>query len=293
MTPVADLRTVKTYRYLRLAMAVLIVLLLASVVHERLRASTRCFETSISAYYYTPAQGVFVATLVALGVCMVVIKGAGDAEDVLLNLGGMLAVVVGFVPTSGGATCTATRTSAAGVADQVDTSVVSLLVAGVVGLVVTVAVALRQGDLGRDTLAERRNLVGVLVALAVVAAGVVWFVGWHDGFVAHAHEVAATGLFASIIAVVAINAHECRRRQDRDEPASAAPAQRYLVILVLIVVLGLGLVASQWFGFDHWLLVAEATVIGLFAVFWLIQTDELWNAGPRPRRRTDPVGSPT
>lgn len=271
--------TAKTYRYLRLAMVVVVVMLLASVARERLAGGTSCFETSISAYWYTPVQAVFVGSLVSLGVCMVVIKGSDDVEDILLNVGGCLAAVVAFVPTSDAATCTAAPASTRWVPEQVDNNVAALLVAGAVGLAITVGVAVRHGDLRRDTVMSRLHRVGIAVSAVLLAGGLTWFAGWPDGFVAHAHAVAAVGLFACIIGVVGLN-------------AVGPSGRRYLVVAVLMAVLGAGLVVSQWFGFEHWLLVAEATVIGLFAVFWLLQTDELWHEGVRPGRRGHPVGSP-
>ena len=36
-----------------------------------------------------------------------------------------------------------------------------------------------------------------------------------------------------------------------------------------------------WQGVEHWLLVIEASLIGCFAVFWGVQTWELWNQGLR------------
>jgi hypothetical protein len=274
----------KTYRYLRLAMAVLIVLLLASVTYERTQTSPGCFQVSLSAYYFTPVQSVFVATLVALGVCMIVIKGSDAWEDVLLNVGGMLVVVVALVPTSDRGTCTSSPVPVGDVTARVENSIWALVVAGVVGLAVTVVVAYRQGSLRRDDLMRGGNLAGIAVSAAVLLGGVVWFVVDRDGFVGHAHDVAAVGLFVSITGVVAANARSCRRLAATRPGTSAgtAPWRRYRAIAAAMVILGPALVASQWIGFDHWALAAESVVIGLFAVFWLLQTDELWNHGPRP-----------
>src|SRR4051812_48137400 len=77
---------VKTWRYLRLAIVVVAVELAASVLYEHAQAPAECWQTSISAYYYTPAQGVLVGALVAIGVCLVSVKGNTDWEDILLNL---------------------------------------------------------------------------------------------------------------------------------------------------------------------------------------------------------------
>src|SRR5262245_39332576 len=89
---------VKTYRYLRLSIVVVVLSLMASVLIERAHVS--CWNESISAYFYTPVQLMFVGALIAIGVSLVAIKGCTDGEDVLLNLAGVLAPIVAFVPTS-------------------------------------------------------------------------------------------------------------------------------------------------------------------------------------------------
>lgn len=71
---------------------------LVSVVIERSRAT--CWGESISGYYYTPSRNVFVGALVVIGVSLIAIKGSTDREDVLLNLAGVLAPIVAFVPTT-------------------------------------------------------------------------------------------------------------------------------------------------------------------------------------------------
>ncbi|NND74497.1 MAG: hypothetical protein HKN44_05780 [Ilumatobacter sp.] len=92
-----------TYRYLRGGMVGVVVLLLATVLYERLKVD--CWQTSISAYYYTPVRSLFVGGLMAIGLCLIVIKGNTPWEDTALNTAGMLAPVVAFVPTSGVGAC--------------------------------------------------------------------------------------------------------------------------------------------------------------------------------------------
>src|SRR5687767_10736268 len=87
----------KTYRYLRLGLIGSAVMLGIAVTFEYLKGPS-CFQTSISGYYYTPARAVFVGALVAVCVALIVIKGTGW-EDFALNVAGMLAPVVAFVPT--------------------------------------------------------------------------------------------------------------------------------------------------------------------------------------------------
>jgi hypothetical protein len=91
----------KSYRYLRIAMVGLLLALAAAVFYQ---SSTQdSFLASVSAYYYTPAQAVFVGALIGLGACMIALQGTNYAEDVFLNLGGMFALVVAVVPTGRGA----------------------------------------------------------------------------------------------------------------------------------------------------------------------------------------------
>ena len=61
-----------TYRYLRLAMIAVVVMLFVAVGAQR--AAATCWQTSISAYYFTAAHSVFVAALCAIGACLIVYK---------------------------------------------------------------------------------------------------------------------------------------------------------------------------------------------------------------------------
>ena len=79
-------------------MVVVIVMLFAAIFIDSV--PTDCWQGSISAYYYTAARNVFVATLCCLGIMLIVYKGSNDTEDVLLNLAGTLAFFVAFVPIS-------------------------------------------------------------------------------------------------------------------------------------------------------------------------------------------------
>jgi hypothetical protein len=64
------------------------------------------FLASVSAYYYTSAQAVFVGALIGLGVSMIALQGMNDSENTFLNLGGMFAIVIAIVPTGRGAKAT-------------------------------------------------------------------------------------------------------------------------------------------------------------------------------------------
>ena len=87
-----------TYRFLRGGMVVMAVLLGAALAVERAHAT--CWQTSISAYYFTTAHAVFIGALFAIGAMLIVYQGASDTENTLLNLAGVLAFVIAVVPTT-------------------------------------------------------------------------------------------------------------------------------------------------------------------------------------------------
>jgi hypothetical protein len=55
----------KTYRYLRIAMALLLIALATAVFYQSKRQGS--LLASVSACYYTPAQSIFVGALIGLG----------------------------------------------------------------------------------------------------------------------------------------------------------------------------------------------------------------------------------
>ncbi|MFI6674675.1 hypothetical protein [Kribbella sp. NPDC050470] len=277
--------SIKTYRYLRMAMVAMVVLLAASLVIEWSKTNPRCLQTSISAYYYTPVQAIFVGGLIAIGVCMVVLKGNTEREDILLNVAGILAPVVALVPTPGPGRCRSVPMVLGDTAANVANNMLALFVVGVPCLVVTAVFVLRARWSREDR--NPMYLVGFAVALALFGGGVAWFFADRAGFIANAHYAAALVMFACIIAVVVVNAQEFRRKQHRAEHHRApetkpVPANRYSAIAIAMVVVPLAFWAwKAIFGWEHLVLWIEGALITLFATFWIIQTQELWDEGVR------------
>jgi FtsH-binding integral membrane protein len=271
----------KTYRYLRLAMVLLVLMLFVAVGVEWGATGRRCFQDSLSAYYYTPVQAVFVGALVSIGVCMVVLKGNTEAEDVLLNLGGMLLPVVAFVPVPDEGECRSVPVLLRDTPAYVSNNMTALLATGVVALVVVVVLLVRSDARPAGTAAHR---VGTAVAAGVLVAGAAWFVVGRTSFLAGAHYVAAVGLFVCIVAVVVLNARGFRIARQLAVPSRRSFVNRYAVIAALMVVSAAGMgVAALLVHWEHVLLWVEGTLIALFAVFWLSQTEELWDQGLRSR----------
>jgi len=263
-----DARAVKTYRYLRSSMVLLVVALAASVVVEWWQAGHDCFQTSISAYYYTPAQAVFVGTLIAIGVCMVVLKGKPESEDTLLNIAGMLAPLVALVPTPYEENCFSVRLDDTEMRANVANNVSALIVVGAAGFAVTLWLWLRSAR-------ERRHLVGLLVSGAVLVVGTIVFCAAREFFLERAHYIAAVGMFAMIVWVAFLNARgsaEVGRQGYRKVYLSVSVLMA--VSIVVGVLLGLA-------GVAHAVLITEILLIALFVAFWVTQTRDLWHFGDR------------
>lgn len=279
--------SLKSYRYLRIAIIVLVAGLAASVVVEWLKTGPECLQVSISAYYYTPAQGMLVGTLVAIGVCLVVIKGNTEWEDALLNVAGMLAPVVAFVPTPYEENCYSAPVNASEQAANVDNTITALLVVAALALAVTALIGMLAHH--RWTRSQR---AGWLAAVGVVAAGALVFFYARALFLDAGHYTAAVLMFVLVIAVVVMNA----LAYERSTP-SRMRRNPYAAVAVLMVALPLLMFAIHLLvGWEHVVLWVEATLIVLFASFWAVQTRELWGAGIRPPgdgRRMSPRSSGT
>ena len=274
-----DTAAVKTYRYLRISMVGAVVLLGVSIVIER--ANVDCWQTSVSAYYYTPVRAIFVGMLLAIGLCLIVIKGSTTWEDATLNAAGMLAPVVAVVPTTDVGECWSQSPGrlpvdddgnlAAWVTANIDNNITALLITGIAGLIVAAVIAsvatsnvkavAEVGDIGMR--------LALLAAMVFLLTGAALFIWWDD-FDTRAHGIAALMMF--LFLALAVGGNAWNRRHD---PAPRAYFWLYATIATVMVLAPAIMfpLGSQW---RHMVLVLEATEITLFAVFWLVQTQEHW-----------------
>lgn len=257
----------KTYRYLRIGIVGVVGLLMVSVFIERLAAG--CWQTSISAYYYTPVRAIFVGSLMAIGFALIVIQGRTGPIDVCLNLAGMLAPVVAVIPTTAIGTCTSQPatspfnkdgTLADWVIANVDNNVMALLITGIGGLLIAAAVA----HIGRPS----KIRWGLAITLGFLVLAAVAFRYWDD-FYTRAHGLAAVGMFGLLAAVAALNAWDIK-----GDVHKRAYFWTYSTIAGAMVIFPLLLLP---FDFDHAILIVEAVEIVLVGFFWLLQTKEFWN----------------
>ena len=261
---------VRSYRYLRLSIVVVVSGLFGSVLFERTHAA--CWQESISAYYYTPARAVLVGALVVAGVSLVVVRGSTDWEDVLLDVAGVLAPVVAFVPTA--APATSCSSVALGPDDPavaeafIENNVVGFAVGGAIALLIAVLLTRRER---RALTFDRSAGWGLAFSIVLLVGGLVWYGAFRASFLARAHGVAAVAMFSLVFVVMVINALSAARRY---RPLYAATAGT-MVVAAIGVVVG-QLLVDTW---RHQILWLEVLELAPFGVFWAAQTIEHWDGG--------------
>jgi cation transport ATPase len=161
----------------------------------------------------------------------------------------------------------------ADIAANIDNNVWALLVGGLLGLAATFLIARRSGDSLRPGQAVGG---GLLISSLVFGAGAAWFFASPDSFGCGAHFTAAIVMFVFIIAVVAWNAWGAA---GQDLARAGRTAYGVLAPTMILSAAVLGVLA--WQGLPNGVFWIEAALITQFAVFWVIQSRELWHEGVR------------
>jgi hypothetical protein len=293
----ADEFALRTYRYVRVLIVVLTVGLLAAVFVER--ATADCLLGSISAYYYTPARGLFTGGLIGIGVCLIAIRGENDLQDGLLNVAGPFGAMVALVPMH----------LHAGAADHPSREALCIINAHRV-------TDLRPGDI-RETafglvtagrLDSIRNnawalfimvglgllLLGLLIwwgrrhpragaskpkwwpwVASVFVAAVVWalYEFAHGVYIERVHFTTAILMFAAVSAYAVVDGIRTMRLQRAVKRGVA-----YIVLgVILLGGCGAIMLIGNLAGWDYTTFTAEVWGIGVFLAFWVVQTIDLWN----------------
>lgn len=273
----------KTYRYLRVSVVGMALLLAVALAIEVLWGDGERFG-SLSGYYYSPVRPVFVGALLAIGPALVAIKGRTGWEDTLLDLAGMLAPVIALVPASlpahredvscpgGSASCIPAE-----FLPSVENNVAALAALGALALLFA---WLSAGRAGRR---DRTTRIGLLAAVLTWALFSGAFVTARGVFLAWAHYAAAIAFFGCIAAVAHLNGrHSAVRGQSTGmTPRAYGRAYRAIGALMVttLVLAALYHAVAAVAGVEPWfatIAVAEAVLLLLFAVFWVLQTVENW-----------------
>ncbi|UDY23290.1 hypothetical protein [Nocardioides sp. Kera G14] len=252
-----------TYRYVRFALLALLLALAISVAAETVRDG---WQTSISAYYYTAAGPVFIGALTAIGVCLIALRGFTDAEDVCLNLAGISAPMVAFVPTP-------EEGRSPDVHAIVNNASTFLAVLAIGYVVVLVALA------RKPTRPSRWAALGLVATAVAWGVGAIWLASDRDFFAAHAHGLAAVFTFVPFAGVVLLNTDWGVRvlATEADASRTRFDGAYWGVIAAMAVVCVGALALHRW---EFVLLATEVALLSLFALFWLLQSIDLMD----PRR---------
>ena len=279
-----------SYRYLRIGLVALLLALGAAVGYQSVKQGFAL--ASVSAYYYTPAQAIFVSALIGLGVCMIALQGLTYPEDVFLNLGGMFAMVVAVVPTSRGADFeTALRAcrkvggtlnqGAAGKPDcpsvlalqkatiaNVQNNVTALLIVGGLALLLVAILLYRKRHAISAGSVRWWVFGGFAAALLIWLGALVALLVSAEWLAGNAHYIAAAGLLACILLVAFFNA---RRRKSQQAAQTSAVRNPYAVVAAVMLA-GAAVSIVLWLINAISLFWVEIVVALLFAIFWATQT---------------------
>ena len=287
-SPARDIAALKTYRYLRLGMLAATAGLAYSIVSESRQRGVGCLLGSISGYYYTPVHSVFVGVMVLIGVMLLVVKGRTVIEDASLSLAGMMAPIVAFIPTSDDVegVCRAPMLDAGRyepargspvVTASISNNLHTLLFAGYVAIALFLVAYLIQRKL-RGTPPEYTTgtwvSLGAGLALLVVGSALL---RWAYDWVLDGHARAACAMFVFLAVAALANSWFGFKLKQTER----VYAWIYGAVGVAMLVVAGGFVllrAIDRSSFDGRLvLLIEAAEIGLFVVFWSVQTVERWH----------------
>ncbi|MBP3086189.1 diphosphate--fructose-6-phosphate 1-phosphotransferase [Mycolicibacterium fortuitum] len=281
--------TMVTYRYVRVGLVALVVFLLTSLAFTWAHS---CPQGSISAFFYTRTHAVFLASLCAIGICLIAYKGSRVGEDALLNYSGFMAFIVALVPTGpGDDLCQPWLPTVADPFGGVANNVAALFVAVAVGTGMYLALdrwrrpqqapvasepscaeaASLWKTIATALLGIEKWLPAALLAISIAGAPLMLW----DWFAQHAHVIAAVAMFLAITLVAVYHACYARAAVRRHL------ARFYATIAALMLVTVVAGVVLLILGWHFGVITVELILIVLFAIFWAGQTADVWDAQDR------------
>lgn len=280
--------TMVTYRYVRVGLVALVVFLLTSLA---LTWAHSCPQGSISAFFYTHTHAVLLASLCAIGICLIAYKGSRVGEDALLNFSGFMAFIVALVPTGPADLCRPWLPSVTDPFGAVPNNVAALFVAIAAGTGMYLALqrwrrpqpapvasepacaeaATPWKTIATALLRVEKWLPAALLGIAIAGAPLMLW----DWFAEHAHVIAAVAMFLAITLVAVYHACYARAAVRRHL------ARFYAIIAALMLVTVVAGVVLLIVGWHFGVIAVELTLTVLFAVFWAVQTWDVWDAQDR------------
>lgn len=271
---------IKSYRYLRLTVVVMVLMAIVAVLAEEHVFGDGCWLPSFSAYYYTPVHAVFIGALVAIGACLIAIKGTDQREDVCLNIAGILAPIVAFVPTNRPSDACGSQllvpddftsqTTRPFVANSLLTyAIVGLAVVGLSYLLADRKdVAKKLDELKRKGI-KNEQLVGLVIVFGLTVALICWYSFGRRSFFENAHDYTAIAMF------VAVGLAAWFRRKDAQDAYRPGYTAAVVVMIAGVVIPVLWKIVDKDFRHDViWIEILELTG---FCIFWITQSVEHWN----------------
>jgi len=280
----------RTHRYLRLSLALIVVAILVGVGIESWQLGT--VLPSISHYFYTPAQGVFVGALIAASVALAALSGRGR-ETTLLDVAAVFAPLVALVPTGVygrslydelGLSCLPrTICVPEPYTDAVRIGVGTYLVVMAIVLALAMILRIRGKVRGNGVF-----VVGAVGAVTGIVLALLAFVPpWSDGFPMPTalplgiHYPVTIAFFTAFATVPIINAFR-RTTDDESKPKLWQKILYVAVAVALIADLVLLVFFSESFGTVPIVFIGEAAALVLFAIFWFVQTFQRWDEKDQP-----------
>ncbi|WP_315098090.1 hypothetical protein [uncultured Cellulomonas sp.] len=262
-----------TYRHLRMMLIALPILLLVTSALAALVLHS--VAGSISAYYLGPFRDVFVGAMVGTAVCLVAYRG-GPLEDYALNLSGFYAVVVAFVPTGLARTLDDLPPGErAELVDSLRLTILAVVIVAAVFLLVEWRTGQWPGTELRRTPFTRFLFRGsTLLGLGFLAL-LAWRVIEGDAF-GGVHLAATFLLIGGLVTAVASHGWPSATGSD---PAASYTGWYRLIAVLMVAGLPL-LLVLRVARFEYAVIVTEWWEIGLFAIFWTMETVRTWT--PRP-----------
>jgi hypothetical protein len=272
-----------TYRSLRIGMIGAVLLLAVSIWLEWRKVPGHCLQNSISAYYYTPVRAIFVGFLFAISLTLIVYKGRDFREDLCLTFSGMLGPVVAVAPTTDVGRCWSVPPTplpvmedgslANWVVTNIENNFQALMIVGIAGLIASTIIAL---VLDRETQFKEGRRKAWIVSYAVGGLFVLawWSSEYWDEFHTRAHGFAAVGMILFLGLAILFHAYRHWREvgTERDKRLTGV----YLGIAGAMALGGAFISWTRIFG-ERTVFVLEAWEIGLFAVYWIVQTKASWD----------------